>query len=114
MAVVDGRQNLGIRKEMLLDDKIVSKAREKSDKAVVVIGRTAGEDKDNLDEAGSYQLTDEEKLMINLVSKHFEKTIVVLNVSNIIDMNWINNQGYEKPIPCVIYAWQGGIEGEML
>jgi beta-glucosidase len=35
----------------------------------------------------------------------------VLNVSNIIDMSWLNEDGYVKPIPCVIYSWHGGMEG---
>lgn len=93
------------QKEMVLSDDLVSEARKKSDKAIVVIGRTAGEDKDNSNEPGSYLLTEEEKTMLSLVSKHFEKLAVVLNVSNIIDMSWMDG------IPCVIYAWQGGIEG---
>lgn len=99
------------QKEMPLTDKLVSDVRSKSDKAVVVIGRTAGEDQDNANKPGSYQLTDEEKEMLKQVTAYFEQTIVVLNVSNIIDMNWMNDEGYVNPIPCVIYAWQGGMEG---
>ncbi len=99
------------QEEMLLTDVLVAEARKKSDKAIVVIGRTAGEDYDNSNEPGSYLLTEEEKIMIKLVSKHFKRIALVLNVSNIIDMNWINEDSYEEPIPCVIYAWQGGIEG---
>lgn len=98
------------QKEMLLTDEIVSNAREKSDKAIVVIGRTAGEDKDNADTEGSYRLTVQEKEMLSTVTKYFENVIVVLNVSNIIDMNWINNE-YINPIKGVIYTWHGGIEG---
>ncbi|RIX60087.1 beta-glucosidase [Paenibacillus nanensis] len=99
------------QKEMPLTDELVKEARSKSDKAIVVIGRTAGEDQDNADEPGSYQLTEEEKQMLRVVSAHFEQTAVVLNVSNIIDMSWLNDEAYGHPIPCVIYAWQGGMEG---
>ncbi|MFD3259608.1 glycoside hydrolase family 3 C-terminal domain-containing protein [Paenibacillus lentus] len=97
--------------EMPLTDELVRKARSKSDKAIVVIGRTAGEDQDNADEPGSYQLTAAEKTMLKQVTAHFDKTIVVLNVSNIIDMSWINDAAFSKPISSVIYAWQGGMEG---
>lgn len=99
------------QKEMPLTDELVREARSKSDKAIVVIGRTAGEDQDNADEPGSYQLTPEEKTMLKQVTAHFEQTIVVLNVSNIIDMSWIDDANYAHPISSVIYAWQGGMEG---
>jgi beta-glucosidase len=99
------------QKEMPLSPELVAAARLQSDKAIVVIGRTAGEDQDNADEPGSYQLTADEKAMLKLVSAHFEQTAVVLNVSNIIDMSWLNDEGYVHPIPCVLYAWHGGMEG---
>ncbi|UQZ34372.1 beta-glucosidase [Paenibacillus sp. PK3_47] len=99
------------QKEMPLTDELVSKARSQSGKAIVVIGRTAGEDQDNADEPGSYQLTADEKAMLKAVTAHFEQTVVVLNVSNIIDMSWVNDEGYAHPIAGIIYAWQGGMEG---
>lgn len=99
------------QKEMPLTDELVSAARSQSGKAIVVIGRTAGEDQDNANEPGSYQLTADEKAMLKAVTAHFEHTVVVLNVSNIIDMSWVNDEGYAHPIAGVIYAWQGGMEG---
>lgn len=99
------------QKEMPLTDELVAEARKISTKAIVVIGRTAGEDQDNASEPGSYLLTAEEKAMLKQVAAHFEQTVVVLNVSNIIDMSWLNDESYMHPIPCVIYAWQGGMEG---
>ncbi|MDQ0091217.1 beta-glucosidase [Paenibacillus anaericanus] len=99
------------QQEMPLTAELVLGARKTSDKAIVVIGRTAGEDQDNANEPGSYQLTAEEKAMLKQVTTYFDQTIVVLNVSNIIDMSWMNDEGYVHPISCVIYAWQGGMEG---
>lgn len=99
------------QKEMSLNDVLVSEVRIKSNKAVIVIGRTAGEDQDNADAPGSYQLTNDEKAMLKQVTTYFEQTIVVLNVSNIIDMNWMNDESYKYPISTVIYSWQGGMEG---
>lgn len=99
------------QKEMPLTDELVASARAKSGKAIVVIGRTAGEDQDNAIEPGSYLLTDDEKSMLERVTAHFEQTIVVLNVSNIIDTSWMNDANHKHPIPCVIYAWHGGMEG---
>lgn len=99
------------QKEMPLSDELVKEIRGQSNKAIVVIGRTAGEDQDNADASGSYQLTLEEKAMLKQVTSHFEQTIVVLNVSNIIDMSWVNDESYIHPIPTVIYSWHGGMEG---
>lgn len=99
------------QKEMPLTDDLVAAARQKSSKAIIVIGRTAGEDQDNANEQGSYQLTDDEKTMLKMVTKYFEQTIVVLNVSNIIDMSWLNDESFVHPISGVIYAWHGGMEG---
>ncbi|NUU61561.1 glycoside hydrolase family 3 C-terminal domain-containing protein [Paenibacillus agri] len=99
------------QKEMPLTDALVSSARSQSNKAIVVIGRTAGEDQDNADAPGSYQLTADEKEMLKQVTAHFEQTVVVLNVSNIIDMSWMNDESYVHPIAGAIYSWQGGMEG---
>ena len=93
--------------EMELSDEVVKKAAGESDVAVIIIGRTAGEDKDNSATEGSYLLTGLERDMIKKVSKSFKKSVVVLNVGNIIDMKWVDEL---KP-SAVLYAWQGGLEG---
>jgi Beta-glucosidase-related glycosidases len=98
------------QKEMPLSAELVAQARSQSDKAIVVIGRTAGEDQDNAVKPGSYLLTDEELDMLKVVTASFEQMAVVMNVSNIIDMSWLNLSEL-KSIPSVIYAWQGGMEG---
>lgn len=95
------------QKEFVPDEEIVKAAREKSDVAVIVIGRTAGEDRDNAPEKGSWYLTDEEEALLSVVSKYFENTVVLLNVGNIIDMNWVE----KFHIKSVMYVWQGGQEG---
>ncbi len=95
------------QKEFVPDESIVKAARAKSDVAVIVIGRTAGEDRDNAPEKGSWYLTDEEEALLDVVSKYFEKTVVLLNVGNIIDMNWVE----KYHIKSVMYIWQGGQEG---
>ena len=102
---------------MPLTDELVREARSKSDKAIIVIGRTAGEDQDNADEPGSYQLTAEEKNMLKQVTAYFEQTIVVLNVSNIIDMSWMDDADYVHPIPASSMpgraAWRAAMPSRM-
>lgn len=95
------------QEEMPLSEELVAQAREESDVAVIIIGRTAGEDQDNKEEAGSYLLTELERDMLSKVCKSFEQTVVLLNVGNIIDMKWVEEY---KPT-AVLYVWQGGQEG---
>ena len=94
------------QKEMDVTEEMLDCAR-RDDVSLVVIGRTAGEDQDNNAKAGSYCLTETEEDMIRRVCEVSERTVVVLNVGNIIDMSWV-----EKYHPqAVLYAWQGGQEG---
>lgn len=95
------------QEEMPVSRELVSKAGEASDIAVIIIGRTAGEDKDNLAAEGSYLLTKTEENLLETVCAGFERTVVLLNVGNIIDMKWV-----ERYHPsAVLYVWQGGQEG---
>lgn len=94
--------------EMPVSQELAANAAATSNKAVVVIGRTAGEDKDNATADGSYFLTSTEKEMLHNVCNHFENVIVILNVSNIIDMEFMQDSDHIK---AVVYAWQGGMEG---
>lgn len=91
--------------EMAVTNELVTAAAEASDVALIFIGRTAGEDRDNTADPGSYLLTDIERALIEKVSKTFTKTAVVLNVGNIIDMDWAHQPS------AILYAWQGGLEG---
>lgn len=93
--------------EMPLSDELVQQAAAQSEAAVLVIGRTAGEDQDNKTEPGSYFLTDGERAMLKTVCAHFSNTVVLLNVGNIIDMNWVS----EYAPSAVMYVWQSGQEG---
>ena len=95
------------QKEMPLSDDLVKKIASRNDAAVVIIGRTAGEDKDNSEENGSYCLSEEELQMIEKVSCNFKKTVVVLNVGNLIDLSFMD----KYTVSALIYVWQGGQEG---
>ncbi len=94
------------QKEMPITENLL-RAAEGVDAAIVIIGRTAGEDQDNVEEPGSYLLNSEEKELIRRVSARFSRTIVLLNVGNIIDMKWAE----ECSPAAMMYVWQGGQEG---
>ena len=95
------------QEEMPLDDETVKMAAEESDAALIIIGRTAGEDRDAKAEKGSYYLSEAEEKMLGQVCTAFERVIVALNVGSIIDMKWVETY---KP-QSVLYVWQGGMEG---
>ena len=97
--------------EMEITDEIARRAAEKSEKAIFLIGRTAGEDKDYEDTEGSYLLTKREKENLRIVTKYFDEVAVLLNVSNIIDMSWTKDAAYQDHIKAIFYIWQGGMEG---
>lgn len=91
--------------EMPIDELDVIDAAKFSNTAIVVIGRSAGEDRDNKLEKGSYYLTDDERRILRLVTKHFQKTCVVLNVGNVIDFSFLDEF---EGISAVLLAWQLG------
>lgn len=93
--------------EMPLDEALVAQVSESSHTAIVVIGRTAGEEQDNSLHEGSYLLTAAEKDMLAKVRRHFPKMVVLLNVGNIIDMNDLLSFDPDS----VLYVWQGGMTG---
>lgn len=95
------------QEEMPLDEELVRETAAVCRRAVVVIGRTAGEEQDNRTEPGSYLLTDAETEMLQLCRKHFAKVIVLLNTGNIMDMGFVDTC---KP-DAVLYVWQGGMVG---
>ena len=77
-----------------------------SDIALFVIGRTAGEDRDNTAQKGAYYLSETELEVLKLARNCFKKLIVVFNVANIIDTSW----NEEIKADALVYMWQGGVE----
>lgn len=95
------------QEEMEVSCELAKEAAEGNDAALVLIGRTAGEDKDNGAQEGSWLLTKKERALLKIVCAAFPRTIVLLNVGNIIDMSWME----ECHPAAVMYVWQGGQEG---
>lgn len=92
--------------EMPVDKALVKGVAERNHTAVVVLGRAAGEDRENTLTPGSYYLTDEEEKLLQTVSSAFAKTVVVLNIGNIIDFSWTG----KYKLDAILLAWQGGME----
>ncbi len=92
--------------EYELSEEFVAAAAAKTETAVVIIGRAAGEERENFLGEGSYYLTTEEKRMLSLVTNAFENTVVLLNCGNIIDFSWTR----EYKINALLLLWLPGME----
>ena len=91
--------------EMPVSEELAREVAARTDTAIVILGRSAGEDQDNKDLPGSYRLTDTEMDMLRNVCAACPRTVVLLNTGNIIDMSFVD---ICKPA-AVMYIWQGGV-----
>ncbi|MBR4607901.1 MAG: glycoside hydrolase family 3 protein, partial [Lachnospiraceae bacterium] len=95
------------QEEMPLSEELVAAVSKRCETALIVIGRTAGEEMDNSYKEGSYLLTAGEKDMLRITRKYFQRTVIVLNVASIIDMGFVD----EFAPDAVLYGWHGGMMG---
>lgn len=93
-------------KEMPVKDEFIASAAKRNTTAVVVIGRAAGEDRENRIEKGSWYLTDTEENLLALTRKYFKKVCVIINSGSIMDVTRIEKH---KP-DALMFVWQGGQE----
>lgn len=92
--------------EMKFSDNEIAKESAESSVAIVVIGRAAGEDRENKLKPGSFYLTKDEENLLDQVTKYFKRSIVVLNTGNIIDMSFVE----KYQVKALVLAYQGGME----
>ncbi len=97
------------QEEMPLDEAVAKKASAESDIAIAIIGRTAGEEQDYADKKGAYRLSDTEADMLRTVRKCFDRMIVVMNVSAVLDMTDVEGADPDA----ILYIWQGGEVGAL-
>ena len=97
------------QEEMPLSPQVTAAARQNTDTAVVLIGRTAGEEQDNTPTPGAYYLSEEEIRMLRTVREYFPKMVLLLNVSSVLDMKEILDIDPDS----IMYIWQGGMVGAL-
>ncbi len=95
------------QKEPQIDEELMKKVSAESETAIVVIGRSAGEEHDSVNAPGGFLLTEDETELLKAARGHFKKLIVLLNVPSVIDMGFVGEIGPDA----VLYIWQGGQEG---
>ncbi|WP_126993587.1 beta-glucosidase [Thermosipho globiformans] len=95
--------------EDILDESMIDKASETNDLAIIVISRISGEFVDRKAVKGDYYLSDDERKLIENVSKKFhskrKKVIVLLNIGGPIEIaSWIDL------VDGLLLIWQPGQE----
>lgn len=93
--------------EMALTDEVVERAAARDSKAIVIIGRAAGEDGDNTLTKGGYYLSEDEEHLLRQLDSYFNNIIVLLNTGNVIDLSWLSDYIHIK---AVMLVWQLGQE----
>lgn len=93
--------------EMEFSSKEMELLKRPDEIAVMIIGRTAGEDRDNYLGEGSYLLTKTEYNVLKNLKSVYEEVVVILNVGNVIDLNFVK----ELEIDGLLLAWHGGQDG---
>lgn len=94
--------------EMKISDSEVKSASERNTKALVIIGRSAGEDRENVLKKGSYYLTDTETKLLDSVTRNFKSVTLLLNIGSLTDFEKIAS--YKDRISSIMLVWQGGME----
>ena len=92
--------------EMPLTEAQVAEAKHDSEHAVIIIGRSSGEDRENILAPGSYYLTDEERTMLRLVTGQFPDAVLLLNIGSVMDLSFLDDYSFGA----VMILWQGGME----
>ena len=92
--------------EMPVSPELIQSARDNSDQAIIFLGRSSGEDRENVLEEGSFYLTRQEKEMLSAVTARFPDAVLVLNIGAVIDLSFLKDYSFGA----VLIAWQGGME----
>lgn len=94
--------------EMSLDDTILADAEKNADAAIVVIGRTAGENEDVAFGEGDWYLSADERNMLGAVVSRFPgRTAVLVNSGGLIDFSFADTFGVSALLLCFMPGMEG-------
>ncbi len=89
--------------------EMLKRAADKGSTAVIIISRFAAEGRDEKDEPGSFQLTDDEKNLISDAKRAgFKRIAVLINAGNHIELEWAEN---DPAINSILFLGLGGMSG---
>lgn len=86
--------------------EVIEESAQKCEIAVVSLGRSSGEWLDIPREKGAYYLTDTEISLLENITKHFKKTVLLLNFCGICDISFTKKFDFNA----VVYTAMGGEE----
>lgn len=98
--------------EVEIPETLLSSAKEFTDTAIITICRysTEGEDRYADGTDPYFDLSDEEKRMVETVCDNFEHVIVLLNAGAMINTAWFADN---DKVDSALMIWQGGMEGAL-
>lgn len=88
-----------------ISDEVMADAAENADTAVVVVRRYSRESADRTPEQGDYYLSADEAELLSRVRENFDRVVVVLNNSGMMDVTW------DDQTDSLMMAYQPGSEG---
>ena len=97
-----------IMPEMPLDEEEIRAAAERTEKAVFVIGRTAGENDDSSPVDGDFRLSPEEAELLENIKKYFSKVAVIVNSGNLINLSFTECEEIRAVLLLNLPGMEGG------
>ena len=98
--------------EPKIPEDLLAEAKAFTDTAIITICRYSAEYFDRYNDGTEtyFDLSAEEKAMVDTVCENFENVIVLLNTGAMIDTSWFADN---KKINAALMIWQGGMEGAL-
>ncbi|MBR6743986.1 MAG: glycoside hydrolase family 3 C-terminal domain-containing protein, partial [Clostridia bacterium] len=94
--------------EMPMVKDTVKQAATRAQKAIVVIGRTAGENDDVIVTEGDYLLSNDEKKLIERACRYFAEVAIVINSGNLIDLSFTEHEKIKAVVLLNLPGMEGG------
>lgn len=94
--------------EYEVPEYLIRQASEKTDTAMIVIGRNSGGEECDRHLTDDYDLTKKEIRLLNLANQYFDNIVIALNINGLIDLSW--TEKYEH-IKGMIFLGIPGEEG---
>ena len=100
----------GLLTEPKVDHNLLKAAKEFADVAIITINRFSAEEVDRKNDGTDayFELSQQEKAMVETVTENFDKVIVLINSGAMIDTSWFSDN---EKIDAALMIWQGGMEG---
>ena len=99
----------GLLIEPEIDESLLKSAKDFADVAIITLNRFSAEEWDRKSDGTDpyFELSKQEKAMVETVTDNFNKVIVLINSGSMIDTSWFADN---EKIDSALMIWQGGME----